>query len=245
MSIWTDLSRFLSSFVADAFSTVVEKLRTLFVGDADHRRRVAFSVAIIALSAKMAKADGIVTRAEVEAFREIFEVPPQEFENVSRLYNLAKQDIAGYDAYAEQVRSFFPGKDDSDDDILRDVMDALFHIAKADGSLHENELLFLEDIALRFGFGAEDFDRIKLRHVMQGEADPYFVLGAEPDWDFARIKSHYRRRVMESHPDRLIARGLPHEFVTIANDRVAALNQAWETIKTLHEAENRVAVLAS
>ncbi|MEM9734139.1 MAG: DnaJ family molecular chaperone [Pseudomonadota bacterium] len=245
MSIWTDLGRFLSSFAADAFSTVVEKLRTLFAGDADHRRRVAFSVAIIALSAKMAKADGVVTRAEVEAFRQIFDVPPHEFDNVSRLYNLAKQDIAGYDAYAEQVRSFFPGTHESDEDILRDVMDALFHIAKADGSMHENELLFLEDIALRFGFGAEEFDRIKLRHVSQGEADPYFVLGAEPDWDFAKLKSHYRRRMMESHPDRLIARGLPHEFVAIANDRVAALNQAWDTIKTLHEAEGRVPALAS
>ena len=123
-----------------------------------------------------------------------------------------------------------------------DVLDALFHIAKADGVLHENELLFLEDIALRFGFAAEAFDRIKLRHVSQGEADPYFVLGAEPDWDFPRLKAHYRRRGAESHPDRLIAHGVPPEFIAIATDRMAALNTAWDTIRALHEPKRQPAL---
>ncbi len=233
MSIWTEFSSFISNVAATAFSGVIETLRTVFQGDPERRRRVAFSVAIIALSAKMAKADGIVSESEVDAFREVFDVPPKELENVARLYNLAKQDIAGFDAYAAQVRSLFPGDDPSDEAILHDVLDALFHIAKADEIIHENELLFLEEIAAVFGFDAVAFERIQLRH-MDGEiGNPYVILGADPNWDYERLRSHYRRRVSESHPDKLIARGVPHEFVVIANERLASINAAWDRIAAL------------
>lgn len=234
MSIWTDLGRFLSTIAADALTTVLESIRTVFEGDADVRKRVAFSVAIIALSAKMAKADGVVSASEVEAFREVFHVPPEELENVARLYNLAKRDIAGFDQYARQVKQLFPGDDPSDVEILRDVLDALFHIAKADGLMHENEFLFLEEISVRFGFESEQFERIKLRHTMGESSNPYRILDADPNWDFDRLRAHYRKRVAESHPDRLIARGVPQEFVVIANDRLAALNVAWEAIEAMH-----------
>ncbi len=231
MSIWTDIGRFLADIATEAFSTVVESIRTVFEGDAETRKRVAFSVAIIALSAKMAKADGVVTDEEVSAFQEIFHVPPEEMQNVARLYNLAKQDVAGYDAYAAQVKSFFPGDDPADNDILHDVIDALFHIAKADGAIHENELLFIEDISVLFGFSEPVFERIKLRHAGGGSCDPYVVLDAHHSWDYEQLKQQYRKRVAESHPDRLIARGVPSEFILIANDRLAAINFAWEQIQ--------------
>ncbi len=234
MSIWSDTSDFLSKTAGDAFSSVVENIRTFFEGNVETRKRVAFSVALIALSAKMAKADGVVTEDEVEAFREVFSVPPEEFNNVSRLFNLAKQDVAGFDAYGAQVRSLFPGDDPADNEILRDVIDALFHIAKADGVVHENELLFLEEVAVLFGFDALDFERVKLRHMEQEGANPYLVLEADPSWDYVKLKAHYRKRVAESHPDRLIARGVPPEFIMIATDRLASLNIAWEAIEAIH-----------
>ena len=165
MSIWSETSNFLSTTAGEAFSTVVENIRTFFEGNAETRKRVSFSVALIALSAKMAKADGVVTKDEVEAFREVFAVPAEEFKNVSRLFNLAKQDVAGFDAYGAQVRSLFPGDDPMDQEILRDVIDALFHIAKADGVIHENELLFLEEVSVLFGFDELAFERLKLRHM--------------------------------------------------------------------------------
>mgnify|MGYP000259421702 CR=1 FL=1 len=234
MSIWTDIGQFLSTIVTDTFSSVVERIRTVFEGNAETRKRVAFSVAIIALSAKMAKADGVVTEDEVSAFQEIFSVPPEELNNVSRLYNLAKQDVAGYDAYAAQVKSLFPGDDPADNDILHDVIDALFHIAKADGVIHENELLFIEDISVLFGFSEPVFERIKLRHTQGETCDPYLVLDAHNSWDYERLKQQYRKRVAESHPDRLIARGVPSEFILIANDRLATINAAWEQIEHSH-----------
>jgi DnaJ like chaperone protein len=74
--------------------------------DSDSRgqHQIAFTIGVIALGAKMAKADGVVTRDEVIAFKEVFKVPEREMENVSRIFNLAKQDVVGYEAYAISLR---------------------------------------------------------------------------------------------------------------------------------------------
>ncbi|MEP0943720.1 MAG: molecular chaperone DjiA [Rhizobiaceae bacterium] len=243
MSIWSDISRYLSSVTCDAICTVLEGVRTVFAENREKRRRVAFSIALIALSAKMAKADGVVTQSEVDAFQQVFQVPPAETDNVARIYNLAKQDVAGFDAYGAQVRALFPGDDPSDDEVLEDVLDALFHIAKADGLVHENEVYFLDEMAHVFGFESAAYERIKMRHMHPNDANPYVILDADPQWDFVKLKSHYRKRVAESHPDRLIARGVPSEFVGIATDRLAALNTAWEAIEAIH-APRRPAIVS-
>ncbi|MEM8749107.1 MAG: DnaJ family molecular chaperone [Pseudomonadota bacterium] len=243
MSIWSDLSTYVANLAADAFSGVVDGVRTVFQGDEETRRKVSFSVAIIALSAKMAKADGVVSQSEVEAFLEVFDVPEAEMSNVSRLYNLAKQDVSGFDAYGAKVRRLFPGDHPADQDVLRDVLDALFHIAKADGLVHENEMLFLEEIAVLFGFSEAEYKRIRQYHVLEGDTNPYEVLGADPSWDYPTLKQHYRRRAAESHPDKLIARGVPAEFVVIANDRLAAINSAWEAIDLLHRGHKQAATV--
>ena len=120
----------------------------MFEGDPETRRKVAFSVAIIALSAKMAKADGVVTENEVDAFREIFEFPPDQGKNVARLYNLARQDVAGYETYAERLSTLCVTCS-KNCPVLEDVLDGLFHIAKADGLIHEKEMAFLEPTSPR------------------------------------------------------------------------------------------------
>lgn len=226
MSIWTRLGEFISSVTSQAFSTVVESVRTVFEGDPVTRKQVAFSIAIIALSAKMAKADGIVSESEVEAFKELFEVPPEEAQHVARVYNLAKQDVAGYQAYAAQVKRLFP----DDNTVLCDVMDGLFHIAKADGVIHELELDFVEEVAVIFQLEKKTFDGIKFRHVMPEEGDPYIILGADHAWGNDQLKRHYRQLLKDNHPDRMIARGVPEEFLKIANDRLAGINNAWALI---------------
>ncbi len=180
MSIWSDLRTYLSSVACDAVCTLLEGVRTVFAENREKRRRVTFSIALIALSAKMAKADGVVSEAEVQAFRQVFKVPPQECENVSRIYNLAKQDVAGFDAYSLQVRKLFPGKDPSDEEVLQDVLDALFHIVKADGLIHENEVLFLDEVAFLLGFEEQVYQRIKMRHMHPADANPYTILDADP-----------------------------------------------------------------
>ncbi|MEZ5790260.1 MAG: DnaJ family molecular chaperone [Nitratireductor sp.] len=226
----TVLGRFgeiISTAATGAFSAVIERLRTVFEGDSETRRQVAFSIAMIGLSAKMAKADGVVTPDEVEAFRDIFAIPDKEAGNVARLYNLAKQDVAGFDSYAKQVSGLFPGEQQ----ILEDVMDGLFHIAKADGLMHEKEQEFLDQVAAIFAIEGRDYARIKARHLHPEDGDPYLILDMEPGMDDEALKAAYRQLVKDNHPDMLIARGVPPEFVAIANDRLAAINHAWEQVR--------------
>ena len=194
--------------------------------DGPAENQVAFTVGVIALGAKMAKADGVVTMDEVNAFKEVFKVPEGEMKNVARVFNLAKQDVAGYEAYAEQLSVMFKGNRK----LLEDVLEGLFHIAKADEHLHPNEEQFLHQVAKRFGFTDTEFSYIKARHVIAAKRNPYDVLGVKPAITNEELKSHYRRLIADNNPDKLLARGVPKEFITIANKRVAAIDAAYDAI---------------
>jgi DnaJ like chaperone protein len=228
MSVWKRIGDLFSGgagAVGAAASHIFDGLKGVTGRKA--RRQIAFSVALIALSAKMAKADGVVTRSEVEAFRQLFSVPEGEERNVRRLYDLTRKEVAGFEAYARRVSDLF----ESDPRMLEDILDGLFHIAKADGAVHEREIAYLHRVAEIFGLDEEDFASVRDRHVLADGADPYRILKADPSWDFDRLRRHYRRLVVENHPDRVIARGVPPEFVAIATRRIAAINAAWDRIE--------------
>lgn len=243
MSIWTRFNDLIAR-VASGGATVLEALRTIVAGDPELRRKVAFSVAMIALSAKMARADGLVKDVEVQAFHQIFEVPHDEARNVARLYSIAQQDIAGFESYAHTMASLC-GSGNRNCAMLEDILDGLFHIAKADGYLHERETAFLHRVAEIFDIDEDHFQSIVARHVDLGEADPWRVLGVTRETPFAEIRTRYRKLVADSHPDKLIARGVPAEFLAIANDRVAALNSAYERIEKLGAQARREAAIAA
>ncbi len=228
MSIWGRLTHAAASIGGPIGSLLSRSGHA--AGDADgrgHEKQVAFTMGVIALGAKMAKADGIVTRDEIEAFKEVFKVPPGEEHNVGRLFNLAKQDVAGFEMYARQLDRLFH----DNRELLTDVMDGLFHIAVADGRLHPNEERFLTAVAKEFGFTDQEYLRIKGRHFKCEMYDPYNILSASPRASDAELKVQYHRLVAENHPDRLIARGVPAEFVDLATKKLAAINAAYEEIK--------------
>ena len=224
MSVWSSLGAIVSS-IGTGGAQIVDRLVQLVLARPEGTNSVGFTVAMIALSAKMAKADGVVTTDEIIAFRELFDVPPNEERNVARLFNLAQEDITGFEVYAKKLADLFP----YDRKTLLDILDGLFHIAKADGVVHESEIGYLSRVAEVFGIDDREFSRILARHV-RNDGNPYEVLGLGPEASDGELKSHYRREVQETHPDRLIARGVPEEFVRIANDRLAALNEAWAKI---------------
>jgi DnaJ like chaperone protein len=226
MSIGSTLRGLLDDGV-QAFSAVADRVATAFAGDPATRRQVAFSVALIALSAKMAKADGVVTADEVAAFRGVFVMPAREERNVVRLFNLAKRDIAGFESYATKIAALYGG----DRQGLEDVVDGLFAIARADGAVHEAEMAYLARVAAIFGMGEDAFEVIAARHVVGEEGDPSRILGIGRSAEMVELRRHYRNLVVENHPDRLIARGLPPEAIALANDRLAVINRAWERIE--------------
>lgn len=190
-------------------------------------QQIAFTIGTIVLSAKMAKADGVVTRHEVTAFRQVFTIPPDEMKNVAWLFDRAKRDSAGFEPYAGQVARLL--KDHPA--VLEDLVDGLFHIARADGEIHEAEIEYLRQVSAIFGFDDREFARIRAANGAAGRDDPYAVLGLSPDASDEEAKAAHRRLVRELHPDRLVAEGLPREFVEIAEDKLAAINAAYDRIK--------------
>ncbi len=188
-------------------------------------RDVLFTMGLVALAAKMAKADGVVVDVEVKAFEQIVEVPESEHPRVQRLFELAMQTSEGFESYARQIGTEF--KDEPA--LLEDVLDGLFHIAKADEAVHEAEYVYLKNVATIFAFSEMEFERIAARHVKQSD-DPYLILKADRAMNDDELKRHYRKLVAENHPDREIARGLPPEAVKIATERLAAINAAWERV---------------
>jgi DnaJ like chaperone protein len=222
MSIWARIADALSALAAgEGLAAVFEKLRT------SPDRTVAFAIAVIALGAKMAKADGQVTRDEVVAFREVFTIPPEEENNAARVFNLSRQDVAGYEAYARQIKAMF-GDDDTP---LCHLMEGLFQIAMADGFYHPNEDDFLQNVAQIFGFDERRFRGIRAQFVKDADRDPYDVLGVAPDAPMDDVRKAWRHLVRETHPDQMIARGVPPEAVKLAERRMVAINLAWENIQ--------------
>ena len=199
---------------------------TLSKGAQDATRKVSFTIGVIALSAKMAKADGIVTRDEVDAFKEVFKIPPHEVKNVGRVFDMARKDTAGYEIYAKQVADLF----ENNRPVLEDLLGALFHIAKADGHVHPAELEYLENVAKIFGFSATEYESLKAQYLDTDEADPYTVLNIERDATDSDVKKAYHKLIKEHHPDRLMAEGLPEEFIDIANEKLATINTAYDRI---------------
>ena len=174
----------------------------------------------------MAKADGLVRVAEVAAFREVFQIARKDEAAAARVFDLARQDIAGYEAYAARIGAMFRDRPH----VLEDILEGLFHVALADGRYHEGEEDFLNEVARRFGVAPEAFDAIEARHLEGRRQDPWAVLGLPRDADLATARKHWRDLVRTHHPDRMIARGLPPETVNLGNARLAQINRAWEEV---------------
>lgn len=226
MSIWTRIAEALSALAqGEPLSVVFDKLQ----GHVDHQPElsIGFTIAVIALGAKIAKADGQVTKDEVTAFRRVFTLDEAEEANAARVYNLARQDVAGFDSYARKIARMF-GPEHRD--VLEDVMEGLFLIAVADGAYHPREDEFLREVAGIFGLTDSCFRALKASFVEGAPRDPYDVLGIPPGTPIEEVRAAWKRAVKESHPDRMLARGVPVEAIKLAERRLIALNAAWEEI---------------
>jgi DnaJ like chaperone protein len=190
-------------------------------------RQIAFTIGVIALGAKMAGADGKVSEVEVEAFRNFFHVPPGQERNVERFFNLAKRDVAGFETYARQLAALFPDAPE----ILENVLEGLFDIAKADGAVDVPEAEYLAEVARIFGLDSNRFERAKAAAMGVIECEPCIILGIDPLATDEQIREAWLRQVKANHPDRLIAQGLPEEAIAVANRKLALINDAYDRLR--------------
>ncbi|NWH08429.1 MAG: TerB family tellurite resistance protein [Alphaproteobacteria bacterium] len=193
---------------------------------------VAFTVGLVALTAKMARADGLVTEDEFAAFQKVVIVPPEEAANVRRLFDIARQDVAGFEAYARQLATLFkdtPGR-------LEDILDGLFFVAAADARLHPAEMDYLRAVADIFGISDSAFNRLCRAYGGPCDPDPYAILNIDPDASDADVRAAYLYQVKENHPDNLTARGAPAEFIKVATEKLHMINDAYRQITSEREA---------
>lgn len=193
------------------------------------RRQVAFTIAAIALAAKMAQADGHASDTEFDAFERLFLVPDPERANMRRFYRLARQSVDGYEAYARQAATLLG----SGSPVLEDLLEALMMIAAVDG-IHPAEIGYLERVADIMGFDARAWAVIRARHVPLQADDPHAILGISPGASDDDIRSAYRRLARSHHPDRHIAEGTPPEFIRVAEARMATINAAYAALMKPH-----------
>jgi DnaJ like chaperone protein len=187
----------------------------------------AFTTAVTALGAKLAKADGASQVSEYDVFSTVFQADAGSEGNIRRLYLLAHQTTRGFESYARRLKKRYGGCPQ----LLEDVLDGLFHIAAADGAVTDDELTYLSRVGELFGFSPLTFRRLKATHLGAANDDPYVILGVAPDAADAAVRAAWKAQLSEAHPDRARARGLPAEFVEVAEAKAAAINAAFDTIQ--------------
>lgn len=185
-----------------------------------------FSAAVTALGAKLAKADGQAEPGEFVAFSEAFVPGPAAARDVRRLYDLARQTTRGFESYARQIARRYracPG-------VLEEVLEGLFHVAKADGVVTPEERQFLERVAELFGLSPLAWRRILAEQIGAPADDPYVVLGVLPDASDEQVHAAWKSALLRAHPDRAAALGLSPLEAQAAEVRAAAVNAAHDQV---------------
>ena len=196
-------------------------------GTKNPSRKVSFTIAIISLGAKLTKVDGHVTKDEIKAFREIFQLPKSEQKNAARVFNSASKSTVGYEYYAVEIRKLLG----TGSPLLEDIMEGLIYIARADGEISFQERRFLIRVNALFGLPRRKF-RYKLNfHDGDDSIDPYKVLGVKEDMPLSEIRRKWRDLVLKSHPDVLVARGVPEEAIRLSELQLSRYNLAWKKIQ--------------
>ena len=197
-------------------------------------RETLFAISVIVLSAKLAKADGAVKRQEIDAFKAMFRIPPENLREVGQMFDRAREDAEGWEPFAERLGESFA----DNRAMLEDVLTALFYIARSDGPITKGELPVLQGIHLRFGLDAAAWDRAKgggpagsRVEQQQKTDDAYATLGLTPEATDEQVRLAWRKLMRENHPDGLAARGVPPDYVERATRKVAEINAAWDRIK--------------
>ena len=189
-------------------------------------KQIGFTIGVIVLSAKMAKADGKVTKSEIKAFKEKINVPDNEIKNVARLWDQAKETTDGFEIYAKQISNLL----EKNSSVLEELLNLLVIIAEADGKITKLEKIYLKEVSNIFGFSDQDFERI-CSSKLNSYIDPYQTLGVSKDTPLEEIKKKWKTLAMNHHPDKLIAQGIPQDIVETNTYRLKEINNAWDLIK--------------
>ena len=238
MSIWGSL---IGGFVGFSFAGPIGALIGSMIGGriSSARRsgfqrgfappQQVFAIALIILTAKLAKADGQVSKEELIAIKNKLKIPDHEIGQVGKIFNKAKEDSLGYEPYAQQITQIYK----NNPAVLDEVINILFYIAEADGKVSESEIAMIRNIARIFGINQSQFEGIRESRKGSDKLNPYVVLGCDPNDDFASIRKKYLNLTKAHHPDVLMSKGVPNEVIEESKKKMRAINSAFDQIEKM------------
>ena len=238
MSIWGNL---VGGFIGFSFAGPIGALIGSIIGGkiSSARRggfqqnfaqsQQIFAISLVILTAKLAKADGQVSKEELIAIKEKLKVPDHEIDQVGKIFNKAKEDSLGYEPYAKQIAQIYQ----NNPAVLDEVINILFYIAESDGKVSNSELAMIKNIAQIFNLTDIQFEGIKESRKSSDKLNPYIVLGCTSNDDFATIRKKYLQLSKEHHPDALISKGVPKEVIEESKKKMRAINSAFDKIEKM------------
>ncbi len=198
----------------------------------DHQ--VAFFAALFACLAKIAKADGQVTKEEINKIEDFitqkFNLDGEQRNFAINIFQKAKDDNVSFDAYAKQLASLLKSSPNS----LMIFYELLFELAMADGELHPNEEKLLKKVPKIFGFNDGLYNQLFQKYGLKTQ-NFYEVLGVSKQMNFDEIRKTYLKKRREFHPDKLISKGLPEELIEKAKEKFIEIQEAYEELEKIHK----------
>jgi DnaJ like chaperone protein len=188
-----------------------------------------FAIALIILTAKLAKADGQVSKEELIAVKNKLKIPDHEIGQVGKIFNKAKEDSLGYEPYAQQIAQIYR----NNPAVLDEVINILFYIAEADGKVSDSEITMIRNIAEIFGISQNQFDGIRESRKDSDKLNPYIVLGCSSNDDFVTIRKKYLKLSKEHHPDVLMNKGVPPEVIEESKKKMRSINSAFDQVEKM------------
>lgn len=196
----------------------------------NEQAQLVFFTAAFSMLAKISKADGRVTDMEITAvenfMRRDLHLDTAGQQTAINIFRQAIDSPEPFDAFAQQFYSVF----NVQPNILEFMLDILFRVSAADGDISGEEETLLLSAARIFRFSNSDYERIKSRYVSVSNKY-YAVLKCDHNASDDEIKKQYRKLVTEYHPDKIEAKGLPEEFIKLANEKFKEIQEAYDEIK--------------
>ena len=233
MSIWGKVIGGAAGFALDkkrkatSYHQGIPNQQKQYKNISSQEKQHIFALSVITLTAKLAKADGVVTQDEIQVFKDKFKIPPEDEEQVRKIFNEAQRTVYGFESIAQQVGVLLQDTPE----VLEEIINNLFYVAEADGKISESELSFIKTVSSIFKFDENTFERIYQARLNDKESDPYKVLGVKRTDDEETIKNAWIKLTKEHHPDNLVAKGMPPEFIEQTTKEMSSINAAYDKIK--------------
>ena len=237
MNIWKYLiAASLGNMIAGPLGALAFTAGAFFLGKKNNFRNPGsqfnkqqgiYAIGLVVLSAKLAKADGRVTKDEIAKFKKIFQVPKENMGQVGAIWNEAAQTSAGFEPYAQQLRDTFYHSPQ----MLEQIILGLFEIGYADHELSDPELKYIKKVSQIFGIDQNTFKRLRNSRPEFVKEDPYKVLGVKKSQSIVEIKKTYRNLARKNHPDIVRAKGITDKgLIKKAKENFQRINDAYEQI---------------